>query len=99
MAWNGGAWNGVPPVDPNKLHHVFGKQMHNLSGFLQSFNGNIINAYNTVYGAAQAYVTQHNITGIVGASNQITIVVNGFNITFRGSVVDGILRLGTFFIQ
>ena len=54
--------------------------------------------YYAAVSVAQAYVTSHQITGIINAFNQITINVSGFNITFRGNVINGNLHIGTFFI-
>ena len=87
------------PPDPNKLNHIFEKVQHNLDNFLNEFNGDQARAYSAVEKAAQEYVTQNNITGVINGANQITINVSGYNITFRGNVVDGVLHLGTFFIQ
>lgn len=87
------------PSDPNKLNHIFEKVQHNLDNFLNEFNGDQARAYSAVEKAAQEYVTQNNITGVINGANQITINVSGYNITFRGNVVDGVLHLGTFFIQ
>ena len=95
----GAGGTAASTVDPNKLNHIFGKAQHNLSGFLNSFAGNQTNAYNAFYRAAQEFVTRNNISGVINAANEITIRFAGFDITFRGNVVDGILKLGTFFIK
>jgi hypothetical protein len=82
----------------NDYNHIFGNPAHNLDGFVGYYGGNQAAAYAAVSVAAQAYVTSHQITGIINAFNQITINVSGFNITFRGNVMNGNLHIGTFFI-
>ena len=82
----------------NDYNHIFGNPEHNLDGFVGYYGGNQAAAYAAVSVAAQAYVTSHQITGIINAFNQITINVSGFNITFRGNVINGNLHIGTFFI-
>lgn len=67
----------------NDYNHIFGNPAHNLDGFVGYYGGNQAAAYAAVSVAAQAYVTSHQITGIINAFNQITINVSGFNITFR----------------
>ena len=83
----------------NDYNHIFGNPDHNLNGFLAYYGGNQAMAYSAVLGAAQSHVTTYGITGIINRFNQITINVSGFNITFRGNVIDGILHIGTFFIM
>ena len=89
----------VPQIDPNKLNHIFGKPEHNFNNFLREFGGNQTRAYNAIYEAAQNYVTQNKITGIINKANEITVTVCGYDVTFRGNVIDGILNLGTTFIK
>ncbi len=82
----------------NDYNHIFGNPEHNLDGFLGYYGGNQAMAYGAVLEMAQSHVTNYGITGIINATNQITINVSGFNITFRGNVLNGILYIGTFFI-
>ena len=82
----------------NDYNHIFGNPEHNLDGFVGYYGGNQAAAYAAVSVAAQAYVTSHQITGIINAFNQITVNVSGFNITVRGNVINGRLNIGTFFI-
>lgn len=79
------------------MKHVFDNPTHDhkLDSYLKSYNGNQTQAYNAVQQAGQNYVNSNNITGIV---KDIVINVNGYDITVRGMVVDGIFRIGTFFI-
>ena len=45
--------------------------------------------------AGQNYVNSNNVTGLI---KDIVVNVNGYDITIRGAVVDGIYKIGTFFI-
>ena len=82
----------------NDYNHIFGNPEHNLDGFVGYYGGDQAAAYAAVSVAAQAYVTSHQITGIINAFNQITVNVSGFNITVRGNVINGRFHIGTFFI-
>ena len=82
----------------NDYNHIFGNPEHNLDEFVEHYGGDQAAAYAAVSVAAQAYVTSHQITGIINAFNQITLNVSGFNITVRGNVINGRLHIGTFFI-
>jgi len=42
---------------------------------------------------SQRYVTQHGITGVINAQNQITVAVGMFNVTARGAVINGLVPL------
>ena len=82
----------------NDYNHIFGNSEHNLGPFLSDYNGDQAAAYAAVQTAAQIYVTNHEITGIINRYNQITVSVNGYPITVRGNVINGTLHIGTFFI-
>ena len=82
-------------IDPNKLNHIFGKSEHNLGDFLNSYNGNQTDAFKALLKATQNYVQSNNITGTF---KDIVVNVNGFDITVRGAVVDGVIKIGTAFI-
>ena len=73
--------------------------IYNLAPFLNSYGGNQAAAYGAVLSAGQSYVTAACISGVINAYNQITVSVNGFNITIRGNVINGRLHIGTFFIK
>ena len=83
----------------NDYHHIFDNPQHNLAPFLNSYGGNQAAAYGAVLSAGQSYVTAACISGVINAYNQITVSVNGFNITIRGNVINGRLHIGTFFIK
>lgn len=82
-------------VDPNKLNHILGKDQHNLGDYLKSFGNNQKDAYNALLNATRDYVKANEITGNF---KDIIVNVNGFDITVRGAVVDGIIKIGTAFI-
>ena len=95
MQQTGNGGNNSNAVDSNKLNHIFGKPEHNLEGFLKMFNGDQTAAYNAILRATEEYV---KINNIVGRFQNIVVNVNGFDITVRGNVVDGIVKIGTAFI-
>ena len=86
---------GSNAADPNKLNHIFGNEKHNLSDYLKAFNGNKAEAYNALEKATQQYV---DANGITGSFKDIVVNVNGFDITVRGTIIDGIVKIGTAFI-
>jgi len=83
----GGALGGLA----NKLHHIFGKSGHNLSGFLNSFGGSEGAAYTTIESVTQALVSSGALSGVF----ETTVWVNGTLITVRGKVKDGIVYIRT----
>lgn len=83
----------------NDYPHIFDNPQHNLAPFLNSYGGKQAAAYGAVLSAGQSYVTAACISGVINAYNQITVSVNGFNITIRGNVINGRLHIGTFFIK
>lgn len=83
----------------NDYHHIFDNPQHNLAPFLNSYGGNQAAAYGAALSAGQSYVTAACISGVINAYNQITVSVNGFNITIRRNVINGRLHIGTFFIK
>jgi RHS repeat-associated protein len=90
-----GAENAPNAVDPNALHHIFGKLAHNLGPLLQSFGGSQEAAFRAIEAAADAAVRAQGITGVF---RDIAVSVNGFQLLVRGAVVGGITRLSTAFI-
>jgi len=87
---------GAPAPNPNDLHHIFNNPTHNhnLNSFLQSFRGNEVHAYNAVQRAIS------NSPGLPqsGVFEAIVVQVNGFAISVKGTVIDGVVRIGTFYI-
>ena len=79
--------------DPNKLIHIFGKAQHNLGALLSKFKTQE-DAYNAVLQATQGAAN----AGTIGGTFQSVVSVQGLNITVRGIVVNGVVKIGTFFI-
>jgi RHS repeat-associated protein len=82
-------------VDPNKLNHIFGKKEHNLDTFLSKFGGDQVKAYNALEKVTQQYVNSNKITGTF---KDIIVNVNGVDVTVRGTVINGQVKIGTAFI-
>ncbi len=81
--------------DENKYNHIFGNPQHNLDPFLDHYGGDQDAAYGAVLTAGQSYVAEFGIAGI----HQFNVWVDGFKITVRGNVINGRLRIGTFYIE
>jgi RHS repeat-associated protein len=76
----------------NKIHHIFGDPGHNLAGLVQRF-GSPAAAYAALEQATTAQVVAKGLTG----QFQEVVNVGGTNVTVRGAVVDGVVRIGTAF--
>lgn len=76
----------------NKINHIFGKAAHNLGGLVQQY-GSRAAAYAALEKATTAQVLSKGLTG------QFEEVVNvgGTNVTVRGAVVNGVVKIGTAF--
>jgi RHS repeat-associated protein len=81
-------------ADPNKLHHIFGNPQHKLGPLLNQFGGNQQAAFEAVQNAAQAAIQQQGITG----KYKIVVNVAGLDVTVKGTVMNGVARIGTFYI-
>ncbi|MCL2341969.1 MAG: RHS repeat-associated core domain-containing protein [Firmicutes bacterium] len=79
----------------NKFTHVFNNSQHKLAPLLKKYGNNQQKAYNAVYDATFNYVKNNGMTGIF----EVTVKVSGYNVTVRGNVIDGAVRIGTFFIK
>jgi RHS repeat-associated protein len=81
---------GLIMKDPNKLAHLFAPK-HNLDILVSKLGGKE-NTVRAVLNAANGMLPSS------GVFNNIIVNVGGQNIIIRGSVIDGIPRLGTMFI-
>jgi hypothetical protein len=94
-----GAVTGMAAKSPlgtaiaNKLHHIFGRVEHNLEPLVVQF-GSEEAAFGAVETATKAAVRQQGLTGVF----KTTVTVNGHNVVVRGNVIDGVPRIGTFFM-
>ncbi|MBS1910947.1 MAG: hypothetical protein JST22_03080 [Bacteroidetes bacterium] len=79
-------------VDPNKLHHIFGKSQHNLGKLVSEF-GSEAKAFEAMQRAAEVVVKQKGITGVF----EEVVQVGAQKITIRGNVVNGAVKIGTAF--
>ena len=86
-------------VNTNDLHHIFGKVSHGLDPLVNQM-GSQVNVYNAVQQAAQAQVTANGLTGIFqGSTGPISVQVAGYSVGVYGNVMDGVLKITTFFMQ
>ena len=79
--------------DPNKLIHIFGKAQHNLGALLTKFK-TPEDAFNAVLQTTQSAAN----AGAISGTFQSVVSVQGLNITVRGIVVNGVVKIGTFFM-
>jgi RHS repeat-associated protein len=84
----------LPAAEANKLHHIFSNSQHNLGQLVTAYGGNQQAAYQAVQSAAATTAHQQGLAGIV----QLAVEVKGLTVTVVGKMVDGVLRIGTFFI-
>jgi hypothetical protein len=87
-------------VSAEKLHHIFDNAEHGFANMLNSFNGNQVAAYNAIYNAAQKVVNAKGLTGIFDSvENPIVVRVGEYTIYVGGRVIDGIINIGTAYIN
>lgn len=75
----------------NKVTHVFGKAAHNLDPLVAKLGGQE-NTFRAVLNAANGKLPSS------GVFNNIPVNVGGYNVMIRGSVVNGVPKIGTMFI-
>jgi len=75
---------------------AFDNAGHNLDDFLNGFGGNQQTAFEAVKNATQNVIDAAGQTS--GLIDDIIVNVGGTNVTVSGVVIDGIVRVGTFFI-
>jgi RHS repeat-associated protein len=80
-------------ADANKLHHIFGKAEHKLGDVVAHF-GSPEKAFEAIKSATDASVKADQLTGIF----ETAVQVGGANVTVRGAVVDGVVKIGTAYI-
>jgi len=83
-------------VNANTLHHIFGRAVqHGLQGVLRGFGGSQMAAFRWIYSATKAEVAAQGLNGIF----QVVVEVAGTQVTVRGAVVAGIVRVSTAFVE
>jgi hypothetical protein len=79
--------------DANKLNHIFGKVEHKLGPLVEKF-GSQEATFNAVQGATQSAAQAQKLTGLF----KTTVEVGGQNVVVKGNVINGIARIGSFWI-
>jgi RHS repeat-associated protein len=75
------------------LEHIFGQARHKLGNLVKLF-GSEEKAFNAVQKATEAAVQSQGINGVF---TNVVVTVGTESITVRGNVINGIVRIGTFF--
>ena len=78
----------------NRLNHIFGKAQHNLGPLLQQFSGSQEAAFDALKTATEVAVNAKSLTGVF----ETVVQVGGLQVTVRGAVVSGAIKIGTAFI-
>lgn len=78
-------------IDPNKLHHIFGLEKHQL-GSLAEQMGSREAAFNAIQAAGQSAATAANTTS---GLFETVAKVGGMDVWMRGYVIEGVFRLGS----
>jgi len=78
----------------NKLNHIFNKQKHNLDDLVDAFGGQQ-EAYDAVDRVFKD--TALNFSSDVLKTDGIPVTVGGFDLIVKGSIVNGIPTIGTFY--
>lgn len=76
----------------NKYHHIFDKERHRLRGYLESFNDDEEAAFNKLNEEYNNYIRNNKTKD---GYLEINVNINGFRITIRGVVIDGVWHIGT----
>lgn len=76
----------------NKYHHIFDKERHRLRRYLESFNNDEEAAFNKLDEEYNNYIRSNRTQN---GYLEISVNINGFHITIRGVVIDGVGHIGT----
>ena len=89
-------WMANRTIDPNKLYHIFENPTHDhkLDDLVNMFGGQKA-TYRAVYNKFAAVAGNYTNTQL---GKGIPIVVGGQTVIVRGAIVNGAVRIGTFFI-
>ena len=79
-------------MDPTKLNHIFDQPKHNLGSLIAEFGSEAI-AGDAIQTAAEGVVKKKGITGVF----EEVVQVGTQQITIRGMVVKGVVKIGTAF--
>jgi hypothetical protein len=90
-AARGGAAKGI---DPNKLNHIFGDPAHNLGPVVEHFGSQEV-AFHALKSTTEAALKSQ---GLAEGTFRIVVDLAGAQVSVRGAVVNGAVRIGTAFI-
>lgn len=76
----------------NKYHHIFDKEQHKLQRYLKTFDNDQEAAFNKLSEEYNNYIRSHNSPN---GYLEIKVNINGYKITIRGVVIDGVGNIGT----
>ena len=88
----GGTGATLAPGVLNKVHHIFADAGHNLGDLVEKY-GSPAEAYVALERATTAQIAAKGLTG----KFEEVINVGGTNVTVRGAVVNGVVKIGTAF--
>lgn len=83
----------------NSANHVFGSKgltKHKMSNFLAKHNGDAVSAFKSIENTVQSLVNEGKIPKEL--FKDIIVKVEGSDLTVRGNVIDGVVKLSTVFI-
>ena len=86
----------APAIDPNKLHHIFGKARHNLDGLVRQY-GSRGKVFEAIANAVRKAVRSGNVTTNSKGVYRTTVRVKNEVVTVRGRIFDGEVYIGTAF--
>jgi hypothetical protein len=75
------------------VNHIFGNARHNLESLVQQL-GSQEKAFGAIQSAAEGAVKAGGLTGVF----ETAVDIGGTQVTVRGAVVDGTVKIGTAFI-
>lgn len=92
---SGATLTGGTVLTANRLIHVFGQARQRLTPLLNFFGGNQTAAFNAVQSVTVSALTR---AGITSGTFEVVVTVGGMNVTVRGIVENGIVKIGIFFM-
>jgi len=82
-------------ANANDLNHIFNNPRHHLDNLVNAFGGNQQITYNAVWREFSKVAGDYSAKEL---RQGIQITVNGITLTVRCAVVDGVAKIGTFFV-
>ena len=75
-----------------RIHHIFGKAAHNLESLVQQYGSRT-----AAHGALERATVEHVAARGLSGQFQEVVKVGGVDVTVRGAVVNGVVKIGTAF--